>query len=537
MARRRGAGKPSGDPFNFEEAVRGLSERLMTQAAEPNILAYTPHRKQEVFHESEDHLRVYIGGNRSGKSFSAVAEDIFWLRKDHPYRKLPLPDGKIRGRCVAVDFDRGVDQILLPIFSRLLTPSLLRNGSWEDSWHASKHLLTLGNGSTLEFMSYEQDTEKFAGTSRHFCHYDEEPPKHVFTECQARLVDTDGYSWVSMTPLKGATWIFEEIYEPMQTAEDKKLLIPAEKNVLEAYRSPKLSTTVVEVGMEENPHLSVEARLRYLESLDEDERKARSKGTFITLGGRIFKNFTVSENVTKEPIDPKKLQQQGWQIYTSMDHGWNAPTAWVWHAVAPEHLGGRVITFSEHYKSEMLIEEHAQIVHSREAGWGLDTSEIIRTGDPAICQHNGVTGTTIAQEYAKHGLYIYTDSIPKDRKIGIVMMQKYFKVRENGRPQWMIHEDCPNLISELKKLRWKTYTSKKMQFENNPQEEVHKKDDHAFDACKYFATFLPELAPTVEELVAQGPTATATLRYDDALIRAQEDSESDLGWEVVETYS
>ena len=41
-------------------------------------------------------------------------------------------------------------------------------------------------------MSSDQDLQKFAGTSRHFVHFDEEPPEPVYEECRARLVDTNG---------------------------------------------------------------------------------------------------------------------------------------------------------------------------------------------------------------------------------------------------------------------------------------------------------------------------------------------------------
>jgi hypothetical protein len=35
---------------------------------------------------------------------------------------------------------------------------------------------------------------------------------------------------------------------------------------------------------------------------------------------------------------------------------------------------------------------------------------------------------------------------------------------------------------------------------NNPQEKVHKKNDHAFDSAKYFATFMPDLRALVTEI-------------------------------------
>ena len=49
----------------------------------------------------------------------------------------------------------------------------------------------------------------------------------------------------------------------------------------------------------------------------------------------------------------------------------------------------------------------------------------------------------------------------------------------------------------MEHLRWATYTSKKLQYENNKQEKIHKKDDHASDSARYFFTFMPDLTPPI----------------------------------------
>jgi len=47
----------------------------------------------------------------------------------------------------------------------------------------------------------------------------------------------------------------------------------------------------------------------------------------------------------------------------------------------------------------------------------------------------------------------------------------------------------------MKHVHWKTYSSAKMNDSQNPQEQVHKKDVHAFDSARYFMTLMPNLAP------------------------------------------
>jgi hypothetical protein len=141
-------------------------------------------------------------------------------------------------------------------------------------------------------------------------------------------------------------------------------------------------------------------------------------------------------------------------------------------------------------------------------------------------QRSGITGTSILQEYALHGVYINVEGIPHDVMVGIEKMQAYFRLRDDtrwgpNRPKWVISRNCPNLIRELKKLRWASYSSDKMAYEMNKQEVVHKKDDHAFDSARYFATTRPDLKPIMDtEGVKDAPT---TLSYEELLLKMRED--------------
>lgn len=443
--------------------LKELQEGIKRQANRPNLYAYVPHMKQRAFHKSEKHKKLYIGGNRSGKTTGGVVEDIFWAIGRHPFRK--VPDAPTRGRVVAVDFIQGVEKIILPEFQRWIPPSFLINGSWEQSYSKSLRTLTLTNGSFIEFMSYDQDLDKFAGTSRHWTHYDEEPPKHIYNECEARLIDMNGSSWLTMTPVEGMSWVFDDLFNPGQNGD------------------PNIE--VIEVDMAENPHVGAEARERYLGTLDADERKAREHGHFVQLGGRVFKQFTKEYHVIEPYVPPLD-----WEWYVSIDHGFNNPTAMLWHAVSKDD---EVVTFSEHYKSEMTIAEHAAVFHARNAALGRAPDVIC--GDPAMHQRSAITGTSIIQEYADHGVYISTDGIPRDVATGVNRMTQYLRLDPDNKAKWKVTENCDALINEMLRLRWKTWSNRKMQYENNKHEQIHKKDDHACDSARYFFTLLPDLGP------------------------------------------
>ena len=91
-------------------------------------------------------------------------------------------------------------------------------------------------------------------------------------------------------------------------------------------------------------------------------------------------------------------------------------------------------------------------------------------------QRNGVTGTSVIQEYSKNNIYIATENIPRSVAIGLDKMVSYLKIKNkwNG-PTWMITKDCKNLIREMKRYHWETFRSSKMTEENNAK-QVPKKE-------------------------------------------------------------
>lgn len=461
----------------IQDAFRDLGENLARVADFPDINSYRPHYKQELFHRGVERIRLYIGGNRSGKTTGGIVEDIWWLTRKHPYQR--IPDRPIAGRIISVDFLNGIEKIIKPQLKQWLPPSLLRGGTWTDAYEASTRTLYLDNGSFVELMSYDQDLDKFAGTSRDFVHFDEEPPEAIYTENMARLIDRKGHCWITMTPIEGMTWIYDTIYEP---------------GILGSG-----SIKVIEVGMEENPYLDQEEVQVFLNSLSEDEKNARGHGKFVQMGGLVYKGFDPRIHCV-ESVDLDQLRNR--EIYTwylSLDHGFNNPTAVLWHAV---DLDNNVITFAEHYESGRIVDYHAQVIHERNRIHKRVPD--INICDPALAQRQPLTGTSIQTEYAIRGIGFALGN--NDVQTGIAKVSQYLAIRNDGKPSWHISRSCGNLIREMQRLRWKTWASKKQASQNNPYDQIHKKDDHACDSARYFFSFMPELK-TIPPLPDSNPSA------------------------------
>jgi len=455
-------------PKNATDALTGFMTGLRQARNRPTIYGYLPMEKQEIFHKSTAKGKQYLGGNRSGKTVGGATECCWWLIGNHPFRETPKPP--VRGRCVSVDFLNGVEKIVKPEISRWIPRSELAGGSWETAYDKELRTLHLKNDSFLEFMSYDQDLDKFAGTSRHFVWFDEEPPHSIFTECRTRLIDTGGSWWMTMTPVEGMTWTYDDIFVASQ----------GDPNLL-----------VITTSMDDNVHLNPGEIESFISGLDDDEREARRHGRYVAMGGLIYKMFRADKHIKPEIINSAFWPhfKSDWVHFQAMDHGYNNPTAWLFMAADKD---GRIVVYDELYDSRRVVEEWAQVVSQKVRSLGIDSAYAV--GDPSIRNTDPITGTSVQIEYAKNGVSIIPGN--NDVDIGINLVASLLNTDP---PRLFITRNCVNLIREFNKYRWATWASAKSRDEQNAKEKPHKKDDHAMDALRYGVASQPMFEATVEE--------------------------------------
>ena len=132
------------------------------------------------FHKSLKKRRGVLGSNRSGKTTVDVAECEWWATGTHPYRETPEPPIRIRVCCT--DFKRGILKVMIPKFQEFVIRENLRGKSWDTAFSKEEMTFYWENGSFVEFMSYDQDVEKFGGVSRHLIIEDEPSPEEIHGE-------------------------------------------------------------------------------------------------------------------------------------------------------------------------------------------------------------------------------------------------------------------------------------------------------------------------------------------------------------------
>mgnify|MGYP001598673095 FL=1 len=136
-----------------ELIARAISEKKR-RMAENGIGYYLPLDTERGendsigFHKSPARIRAIFGGNRSSKTVTVVCEDVWYATGNHPYKYIPTPNF---GRICCTDFTNGIEKVILPEFKRWCPRYMI------DRYDVESRTMYLTNGSTVEFMSYDQD--------------------------------------------------------------------------------------------------------------------------------------------------------------------------------------------------------------------------------------------------------------------------------------------------------------------------------------------------------------------------------------------
>lgn len=443
-------------------AIEEKKRRIRENGIKYYIPQVPPNNDQLSFHKSHARIRAAFGGNRSGKSVCGACEAVWYSTGTHPYKSIPTPNF---GRICCTDFTNGIEKVIIPEIYKWMPKHAI------DRFAVESRTLYLKNGSTLEFMSYDQDVEKFASASRHWIWFDEEPPQDIFRECQVRLLDTKGDMWFTMTPTKGMTWIYSDIYEHVRD-------------------NPNIE--IFHYDTRKNPYVDIEEIEEMARGWSEADKDIRFGGKFISLSGLIYKEFNSEvHEIPRFPIP------SDWIKVCSIDPHPRITTAVLYVAVMPtskfvnackEHgitLKGEIkdeevyIVYDEIYPSEPpLISEACQLMKAKE---GQDQI-LYRLIDNSANTPDPIIGRTIKEEFERYG--IRTVFAEKD------VANRIFKVREKlQRNSLYFFKDVHNALWEVRHYVWDDY--KIGRDFKDPKEKPRKKRDHMMDNLGYICASNP----------------------------------------------
>ncbi|MCQ2382274.1 MAG: terminase family protein [Clostridia bacterium] len=403
------------------------------------------HQKQLTFHQSLAKSRFVFGGNRTGKSVCGAMETIWYATGLHPFIKIDhAMDGWVVSLTRQVQRDVAQAKILQYLPPEWIVKTVMVSGSAFAPAHGVIDFILVrnvfGTVSKIGFRNCEQGRERFQGVSLDYVWFDEEPPEEVYDECLLRLLDRGGVHWVTMTPLKGRSWVYERIY-------------------LRQEQQPELACFWM--SWDDNPYLSHEEKQYLIANLPPDVLESRQHGHFVAAEGLVFPNFTV-DNIL-EPIVFKNADA----YYIAIDPGYRNPTGVVWAVVVGENL----YVVSDYEVAGLTIADHSQAILQRTADLGWNLKQVRLLIDSAANQRTSACEVSTTMQYRNHGLLV-DSNVNKNLAQGLLEMKACFG-NADGRRSLFVFKNCVHLIGELRGYYW------------GDGEQPQKVNDHTIDALRY----------------------------------------------------
>ena len=456
------------------EKLFAIETELQKRKREDHLSRYNTgeikHEKQLAFHKCQKRNRWVFGGNRSGKTECGAVECVYMARGIHPYRENRKDAcGWVVSLSAQVQRDVAQKKILRYLRKDWIEDIVMLSGRKDAPEHGVIDFIRVknvfGGVSVIGFKSCDQGREKFQGASLDFVWFDEEPPEDVYAECRMRVFDRRGDIFGTMTPLKGLTFVYNEIY--LNRRGDSEVWYEF-------------------MDWNDNPYLDAEEVKTMEGSLDERTLQSRKYGRFAAEGeGLVYPEFDEGVHVIPPFSVPKE-----WQDNISIDPGLNNPLSAHWYAV---DFDDNVYVIAEHYEAGRDIDYHADAIKRtcELLGWHTDTSGRINALIDSAAKQRTLGGVkSVVELFYERGILV-NPNVEKDLFSGIARVKSYLN-RTNGTPNIYIFENCVHLISELKGYRWGSGDSPR------------KVDDHSLDEMRYYLMTRPKKAPPrMEKTVIQ----------------------------------
>lgn len=445
------------DLFKLKTIINELERREQNDTLSKYNKGKLVHKKQLEFHKNSHKNRWVFGGNRSGKTECGAVETVWLARGIHPYQKVSQATvGWVVSLSTQVQRDVAQNKILHYLNPDWIEEIIMTSGKKSSASLGVIDTIIVknifGTFSKIGFKSCDQGREKFQGTSLDYVWFDEEPPYDIYIESKMRVLDKGGQLFGTMTPLKGLTWVYNEIY-------------------LNENNDPNIWHIHMEWA--DNPFLNAKEVESLASSLSEEELNSRKLGLFSHQGGLVYSEFKQEVHV----IEPFSVPIE-WYDQISIDPGLNNPLSCHWYAV---DYDGNVYVIAEHYEAKKDINYHAEKIKQicSKLQWHKNSNGTISALiDSAADQRTLASSKSVSELFYELGISVNAN-VKKDLFSGISRVKSYLK-SANGKSKLFIFKNCTNLIREIKSYYW------------GEGDVPIKSNDHALDELRYYIMSRPE---------------------------------------------
>ena len=325
------------------ELLKALTEKQNRQQQNP-LKYFQPHPKQQEASLTNKAIRALFWGNRVGKTEWGATEVAKVALGEHDF----IAPGEIWSFCPSFDEQKDTTQKKL---LRYIPEHRILDRTWVRKGILKELLIDAGNGrkSKITFKSYEQGREKAQGAGKVLIWFDEEPPKDIYDECFVRVeAGINLYVILTMTPIKGMTWVYNDLY----------------------LNTSNPDIFISQATWEDNPYLTEEQKAQMRRGLTAQALKVREQGQFVKQVGLVASWFSRQAHILDFTQFPPG------QTYFGIDFGFSAYCAALWIRIDREFNWW---VFDGFYRKGMTNIDIQNLIRVKEVGLG----RVIRIADSA----------------------------------------------------------------------------------------------------------------------------------------------------------
>lgn len=306
--------QPSPSSYDPSLVLSKIEQELAYRASIRQLDRYRPYPKQTEFHAAGAHYRerLLMAGNQLGKTLAAGFETAMHATGQYPDwwqgRRFEKAVNFWAAGVTGTGTRDNPQRILLGRPGSFGTGAIPKDAivSCSPSRGMADAIDTIrvrhrdGGTSTLTLKTYEQGRERWQGETLDGVWFDEEPPEDIYTEGLTRTNATNGFVYVTFTPLLGISNVVRRFYMD---------------------KAP--GTHITQMTIDDAAHYSPEQKAAIIASYPEFEREARTKGIPQLGSGRVF------------PLNEEQIAcasfaiPSHWPRINGIDFGWDHPSAGV----------------------------------------------------------------------------------------------------------------------------------------------------------------------------------------------------------------
>ena len=250
-----------------------------------------------------------------------------------------IPESSIKARpgrvcCVSLTSNESI-RVQRPKVHNLLPMGSL----WKNQFGGGEATVKLPNGGRILFKTVDQGARSFQADAWDLCWFDEDPEDQaVLNEARMRLVDRRGRCLITMTPLRGLSWVWERF-----------------------VNDPEPGSRCQWIHGAHNPYVPQDELEALLKSYGHHERAAREHGKFTMMEGLVYP-FDRQRHVLPA-FDPPGH----WERYGGIDFGTRNPFCYL--LVAHDPADDVLHIYRAHYRREWTLRQHAEAIQDLTDVW------------------------------------------------------------------------------------------------------------------------------------------------------------------------